>query len=727
MLRFIDAAVHADKVVAVALCVPWVAICWVLFAGWLDTGLLPVSKTPGLFVALMGSALFIALSRFRGLTAHRFGFLGALLPGGVAVWFGATAWYSGSVPTATLLWAFALPMLHFLASVLPRGFRADGCGSCLPHPWYLSVQLGHSRKTRARVLIGTSTILGAVGVLLSASFIPSGWSGIAFAMLAFGYLLAVACSKRRSTESSSAERMEVKPSPASAPSPRSSQALIAPDVLGEAQVPATERGANVKDEARNQHHTVLHALKWSFLGELASKAVGPAVFVVLARLLTPEDYGVVAAATMVISFSQIFWEAGMGKAIIQYQGDRQSAASAAFWINNGCGILVAAALVAGSDVIAEGIFHDARVASVLKVMAIQVFLAASISVHVALLQKDMQFKHLFWVRFVTVALPGLTSVPLAWYGFGYWSLVAGSIAGQALQVTLIWLTSPWRPSMQFNTQAAYRLTRFGGWVAATALLAWVYSWADSLIVGRYFGPHDLGLFRTGNAFVSMIYGLVFGPVMPVVYAYFSGVQRSIERVQSDLFRVIKLITLLAIPIALILCANAFFIADFTFGAKWYGVAEVISVLALMHGYSWVVGANGEAYRALGVPANETKIMAVMVLFYAIGYLLSVRHGFSVFLWTRLALALGALTIHFWVAKVVLSIQIIPTIRYMLKISILCLPAVLFALIFTFREPIINGIVGLASGIAITFLLIFLSETKVLAQVLEAFARKKRTA
>jgi len=89
-----------------------------------------------------------------------------------------------------------------------------------------------------------------------------------------------------------------------------------------------------KDTAGNRRAALMSsvhaALKWSFLGEIASKAVTPVVFVVLARLLTPEDYGVVAAATMVISFSQIFWEAGMGKAIIQYRGDRTVAANAAF-------------------------------------------------------------------------------------------------------------------------------------------------------------------------------------------------------------------------------------------------------------------------------------------------------------------------------------------------------------------------------------------------------------
>ena len=104
-----------------------------------------------------------------------------------------------------------------------------------------------------------------------------------------------------------------------------------------------------------------HALKWSFLSEIASKAVQPLVFVELARLLTPEDYGVVAAATMVISFSQIFLEAGMSKALIQYQGVRFAAANAAFWINIALGILVAGVLVAISSLVADHIFHDPRV------------------------------------------------------------------------------------------------------------------------------------------------------------------------------------------------------------------------------------------------------------------------------------------------------------------------------------------------------------------------------
>lgn len=393
--------------------------------------------------------------------------------------------------------------------------------------------------------------------------------------------------------------------------------------------------------------SIKHALKWSFLSEIASKAIQPLVFVILARLLTPEDYGVVAAAIMVISFSQIFWDAGMSKAIIQFQGDRTAAANAAFWINNVLGVVVAGVVVVISGIVSDKIFHDPRVALVLQVMALQVVLSALVSIHTALLQKDMRFKHLFWVRLATVAIPGLVSIPLAWYGMGYWALVAGTLAGQVIQVVILWKTSPWKPRFSFDVPMAKQLARFGGWVAATGLLAWFYLWADSLIVGMYLGSHELGLYRTGNAFVMMIFGFLFGPMMPVLYSYLSGIQDNREHVKEVLLKVVRVISLISIPLGIFLYLSAQLVADFVFGENWRGVGIVIGVSALTHGLAWLVGVNGEVYRVLGRPNIETWIMGLCLIFYLPAYLISAQISFEVFLWTRLLIVFPALMVH-WI-------------------------------------------------------------------------------
>jgi len=401
---------------------------------------------------------------------------------------------------------------------------------------------------------------------------------------------------------------------------------------------------------------------------MASKAIQPAVFVILARLLTPEDYGVMASATMVMSFSQIFWEAGMAKALIQYPGDRQAAANVAFWINIVLGLVVAGGLVAIADPVAERIFHDPRVGQVLRVMALQVFLAATVSVHVALLQKDLRFKHLFWVRLATIALPGMASIPLAWLGYGYWALVTGSIVGQVVQVLLYWITSPWRPGASFDRGVARRLGRFGGWVALSGLLAWFYGWADSLMVGTYLGTHELGLYRTGNAFVTMVYGFLFGPLMPVLYSHLSGIQGDVIRIRSSTFKAFKLLTCISIPLGFITFVLAEPISVVVFGGKWLGISSVIAILSLAQGFAWIIGADAEAFRAIGRADIETKAMIFTVPIYLFFYLVSVQDGFQSLLIARLIMVFVGIAVQFYFLKKFLNIKYSTVTKYALRIT-----------------------------------------------------------
>ena len=324
----------------------------------------------------------------------------------------------------------------------------------------------------------------------------------------------------------------------------------------------------------------VHALKWSFFSEIAAKSVQPVVFVVLARLLTPKDYGVMASAVMVISFTQIFWEAGMGKALIQRRHDIDDAANAAFWVNMAVAIAIGVLLHLFASRIAIFFFHDGRVAAVLRVMVLQIVLGALSSVHNALLQKEMDFKKLFLVRFATVTLPGILSVPLAWYGFGYWALVAGTLSGQTAQAIILWHMSRWRPKLQLDIRVINEMWGFGIWVGASGLLSWFYSWADSLIVGIYLGGHDLGLYRTGNQFATMVYATLIGPLTPVFYSYLVRMDNDHEKIRHAGQVILGLLIVVAIPVSFMLLAFSDNLAALVFGANWLGVGIVC------HGLQW---------------------------------------------------------------------------------------------------------------------------------------------
>lgn len=415
--------------------------------------------------------------------------------------------------------------------------------------------------------------------------------------------------------------------------------------------------------------SIIRALKWSFLSEITSKAIQPVIFIVLARMLAPDDFGVMSAALMVIAFSQIFWEAGMGKALIQRQTNIEEAANVVFWINIALGIAMAGILYATAAPLAQFIFHDERVTLVVQVMTIQVILGSVSAVHTSLLQKDMSFRKLFWIRFATVSMPGLASIPLAWSGMGYWALVAGTLAGQVMQAIMLWRTSDWRPSWSFDTRIAREIGRFGAWVSLSALLAWFYIWADALIVGMYLGSQELGLYRTGNQVAMMLFGLLFAPISPVLYSHLSRMKGEPEQFAKSIEWIINSLTLIAVPVAFIVFALAEPIEAALFGEKWRSVGIVIGAMALMHGYSWVAGMNGEFYRVMGKPSRETIVTAVALVFYLTAYLISVRFGLEAFVWTRTGLAVVALFLHLLVLRSVVKIRLKTIIRNLLVTSL----------------------------------------------------------
>ena len=477
--------------------------------------------------------------------------------------------------------------------------------------------------------------------------------------------------------------------------------------------------------------SLTHSLKWSFLSELAAKAIQPVAFIVLARLLTPEDFGVMTAAMMVIAFSQIFWEAGMGKALIQRQTYIKEAANGAFIINIGLGILIAGLLFLFAQPIAQIFFQDDRVTAVLQVMTLQVLLGALGSVQTALLQKEMGFKKLFWVRFATVSLPGLAAIPLAMSGWGYWGLVAGTLAGQFAQVLMLWRVSHWRPGLTRDSVVTKEIAKFGAWVGTTGLLTWFYAWADSMVVGHYLGSRDLGLFNTGGRLPAMVYAMIFGPILPVLYSQLSRIGLEKERMKRLAELAIASLTLIALPISIALSVFSHHIEFVVFGDKWNGLGFVLASMAIMHGYSWIVGMNGEFYRAMGKPNYETIVTAVMLLVYLGVYLWVITKGLETFVMARAALALVALFLHLLILKIILNINVLSATKRIAAITLISVVIIYSskeAANFMFSHPSLQLTFGLVfGGFLMAIALCALEKNKIIKQLIYLIEQKREIA
>ena len=403
------------------------------------------------------------------------------------------------------------------------------------------------------------------------------------------------------------------------------------------------------------YRTVLGSFKWSVLGELVSKTVGPIVLVVLAKILLPDDFGIVAAATIVISFSQVFWDAGLAKTLIQRKHRVSESATVIFWINVVSGMVLFAMLQLAADPIAR-FFDDQRIANVTRVLALQLPLAAACSVPLALEQKDFQFKRLFWVRVATTASPALASIPLAMNGYGYWAIVIGTLLGQVAQVIVLWSISSWRPTLWFENALAKELFRFGRWVMLTALLGWFFVWVDALVVGGYLGTQELGLYRTGDALVTLLFGLLAAPLLPVLYSLFCELADDTQKLRDTVMLMDRTLMSVVLPAGAGLLILRDVIPSLIFTDAWQGIGVIVGIIGVTQALSYTVSVKQQVYKAIGRPEVETKIMTISMIVRVLFYSVSVQFGLLAFLWARLLATIVGVINHLVFAHRVIGID-----------------------------------------------------------------------
>ena len=397
------------------------------------------------------------------------------------------------------------------------------------------------------------------------------------------------------------------------------------------------------------------AIKWSALMEVVPRAISPIVFLVLARLLTPEDFGMMSTALIVISFSQIFWDAGLGKALVQIKEKPEEAANVVFWTNLGLGIVTYIVLFLAAPWLAA-FFNSIASRSVFRVLGLQVLIASLASVQSALFMRDLAFRQLFWIKLVTALVPGFFSIPLAFFGYGVWALVAGSLAGSLLNLALVWAKSMWRPQIRFDCDLAHKLCGFGIWVVLEALAVWFYVWGDNLLIGKFIGMAELGIYSIAWNINSLIFGLLLNPFFPVLYPTFSRLWDNIQILKETFHKADTITISLVLPTGTALLLISQQLVYTLFGTKWKSLGLVLGIIGFMHGISWPLAINTELYRAIGRPDVHTKLLLGGILYYLPAYLVAFPFGLEIFTLVRLGVEVILIPIQVCLCMRVLKIS-----------------------------------------------------------------------
>ena len=321
------------------------------------------------------------------------------------------------------------------------------------------------------------------------------------------------------------------------------------------------------------------AVLWSAMDMGSRQALQLAFMVTLARLITPREFGIVALLSLFLAVAIVIADGGMGLALVQRRDTSQVDESTAFWANLAIGAVLSAAIAGSGPIIAN--FYDTPVLKPLAaVMGLNVVLSSLGSVHQALLTKALNFKPLLLAGTISVFVSGSVAVALAALGLGVWALAVQSVAMSAANAFLLWRFSRWRPSLTISAASFRRLLSFGGYMLAANLSDTAYTRANTVLVGRLFGPVDVGYYTRADATQQIPATLLGSVVGRVILPLFSDSASDLERLRRGTRVAIRSMMVVNVPLMLGLGALARPVVMIVFGSQWAPAVPILQVLAL---------------------------------------------------------------------------------------------------------------------------------------------------
>lgn len=247
---------------------------------------------------------------------------------------------------------------------------------------------------------------------------------------------------------------------------------------------------------------VINGVKWTTLNQVGTQFLRVSLTIVLARILSPEDFGTVAMVTILTGFSDQFVNFGFSSAIIQKNEISQKELSSIFWFNALIGVGLTSLILSLANYISE--FYDKPYLISVTCFISFMYLFNSLSiVQNALFLKEMKFKLLAIRSFLSVAISGGVGIGLAYYNYGYWSIAIMLVLKSFLFTVIIWFSSNWRPSFYFSYSSLKESLSFSLFIFINNVVSYFTHNIDNLLVGKVFGDKSLGLYTKSYAFVNL--------------------------------------------------------------------------------------------------------------------------------------------------------------------------------------------------------------------------------
>lgn len=335
-------------------------------------------------------------------------------------------------------------------------------------------------------------------------------------------------------------------------------------------------------------------------GQGAKFFLGMVSTVVLARLLTPQDFGLIAMVAAVTGFVVMFKDMGLSMATVQRAEINHGQISTLFWINVALSLGVMLVIAALAPAIAW-FYGEPRLTWITLALA-GAFIFGGLTIqHQALLRRNMRFGSLALIQIVSMLVGIVAAIISAWYGAGYWALVIMQLAGAITGAIAVWVACGWRPGLPVRRSGVREMLAFGGNLTGFNIINYFVRNIDKILIGRYLGPTPLGLFSKSYNLLLLPIRQINAPISAVAIPGLSLLQNEKRRYIAYYLKAVSAVSFITMPIMLFLIFNSEKVIRLVLGDQWLGVSQIFGLLGIAALVQPVANTAGWLYVSMGRP------------------------------------------------------------------------------------------------------------------------------
>ena len=366
-------------------------------------------------------------------------------------------------------------------------------------------------------------------------------------------------------------------------------------------------------------------MAWSGIERLSIQAVQFLLGIVLARILSPNEYGVFAILAIFISISRVFIDSGFSKALIQKKNRNTEDISTVFLFNVAISVLCYLILWFAAPFIAD-FYEIASLTLLLRILAISLIINALYTVSSTLFTIDLDFKTIAKINFIATILSGIMAIYLAYMGYGVWALVFQTLFRSIITAILTRIWSKWKPVLRFSITSFKQMFSYGSKLLVSSLLNTSFSQINSILIGKYIGSKDLGFFTRGIQFSDFLFGIINTSINSVLLPGLSPVQDQRKELMKYVKHILRITALVSAPLFLCLAVMAEPIIKVLLTDKWLRAVPIMQIFCFARFITLISGINVNLLYVLGKTDLVLKQEYLKIIVRILLLVIALPHG-----------------------------------------------------------------------------------------------------